>query len=541
MKKANRYKELAVIILLVAFSGGCGSSGSYGTYDPGSEGGVEFTNEYSSPAELGVGDIMYVNFGDSDSALIDFAGVSADAKFYLVIGSANESGVSTSVSLLSDLSAPIEKSMAVDVAESRDHDAEEIMSSWLRAAEYDLAMTEPLPAAASVGMKGMSAMKAVGVGAVENFRVLSSLASTTTYTTVDGEARCVKNNVIIYIDQRVGDDMIDDSDVETLCSNFDRVAAAEQELLGDASDVNGDGKVAVLMTPQINKLGSMGGGIITGYFWAGDLYERSSGNPVSNFREMIYTLVPDPKGAYGTVVTKDFVLNNLIPAVLPHELQHAINYNQHVFVNGTPPEANWLNEGLSHLTEDLMGYGHENPSRYALFLSNTNLGGIVAMGQPNIYERGASYLFLRYLYEQASNGNSFVRSLVSTGLTGVDNIEAAFGGGAGFSKFHEFLARWTVAVAVTDGGITNDPRFVYRDRVMNSTTGHWEGVCLRCSAEDGRGTLLSGVDMVDYGFSATSTIVASAAQYFNIDGAPDQIRVEGSAGAGNFGVLIRQQ
>jgi hypothetical protein len=252
-------------------------------------------------------------------------------------------------------------------------------------------------------------------------------------------------------------------------------------------------------------------------------------------------LVPDPAGSYGTTVTKDFVLNNLIPAVLPHELQHAINYNQHVLVNGTPPEQNWLNEGMSHLVEDLMGYGHENPSRYALFLSNTNLGGIVTMRQPNIYERGASYLFLRYLYEQASDGNAFVRSLISSREIGVDNIEQSFRGGSGFSRFHEFLARWTVAIAVTDAGITSDPRFVYRDRVKNSTTGHWEGACIRCSADDGRGTILKGVAMASYGGAASSTIQASAAQFFGVEDVPGQIKVDGSAGAGNFGVLIRQQ
>ncbi len=420
---------------------------------------------------------------------------------------------------------------------SDDYSADEILSAWLRAAEMDLAVAEGAPAGKAVGMKGMT--KAIGVGDIENFRVLSSLTTTTTYTTVEGEVRCVGSNVIFYVDPRVSDDLLSDADISGLCNEFDGVAAAEQDMIGDASDLNSDGRIAILMTPQINRLGSMGGGIITGYFWAGDLYEQSSSNPVSNEREIIYTMVPDPSAAYGVAVTKDFTLNNLLPAVLPHELQHAISYNQHVFVKGMPPEQNWLNEGISHLMEDIMGYGQENPSRYALYLANTTYGGVVTMRQPNLYERGASYLFLRYLYEQASSGNGFLKKLVSTNLIGVDNLESAFAGVSGFSRFHEFLARWTAALALTDEGITQDSRYIYGDRVMNSQTGHWEGVCIKCDADDGRGTMLSGVAKSDYSGGASVSIAGSAAKFYSVESVPAQMTIAGTGAAGNFGVLIR--
>lgn len=542
MKKIRKYGGLAAVIFATALIGACGGNSSFGQYDNSSRsGGVELTNEYSSPSELGVGDIMYVNFDDSGTATVDFSGVASSAKFVLVLGSASEGGASTTIGISSDLSAVVEKDVSAEIPADAEDSPDEILSAWLRAAEYDLAATEPPPEESAGPVKAMSAVKAVGIGDQESFRVLSNLSSTTIYTIIDATVRCVASSVVFYVDNdsRITSDILSSDDIQTLCNEFDGVVSREQQLLGNVSDVNGDGKVAILMTPQINKLGSMGGGIITGFFWAGDLYAQSGSNPVSNFREMIYTMIPDPNGIFGTVVTKAFALDNLLPAVLPHELQHAISYNQHVFVKGTPPEQNWLNEGMSHLTEDLMGYGEENPSRYALYLSNPSNAGVVTLGQPNLYERGASYLFLRYLYEQASSGDDFVRNIETSGLTGVDNVEASFDGPAGFSKFHEFLARWTAALAMTDQGISMDSRYIYHARVKNSDTGHWEGVCLSCDAEDGRGTVLSGVAKSTYYGSSSSTIAASGAKFYDIQSVPTHISLNGSASAGDFGVLIR--
>ena len=80
-------------------------------------------------------------------------------------------------------------------------------------------------------------------------------------------------------------------------------------------------------------------------------------------------------------------------------------------MSGGLPEENWLNEGMSHFMEDWAGYGVENPSRYAMYLASPSTYGVVTQSSPNLMERGASYLFLRFLYEQASDGTAFIRSL----------------------------------------------------------------------------------------------------------------------------------
>ncbi|MFA4874287.1 MAG: hypothetical protein WC956_03375 [bacterium] len=540
-------------IMLAATLAGCG--GGYNAVGDGvtTEGGqtsgtgTTVTALHSMPKELAVGDAMIVDVGDAGEIRIDFSGVDSSAKFILAVGSYNETGASTSVQLSADLSLPeidpSSKAMAVEsepIPEDEGYGAEEIMSAWLRASEEGLADQEVL--SANEGMlKSMSIIKAMSIGDTETFRVLSSLSSVNSYVEVRGSVRCVEDSVAFYVDATISADVLSDADVQGLCSEFNRVVAEEQALLGNTSDVDGDGRVHVLMTSQINKLGALGGGVITGYYYAGDEYERSQSNPTSNHREVIYTMVPDEAGQFGYAITKAFAMQNLLPAVLPHELQHAISYNQHVLVNGGQPEENWLNEGLSHLAEDLMGHNRENPSRYSLYLASPSTYGFLTQSSPNLMERGASYLFLRYMYEQASDGNAFMKNIEQTNLRGVANLEAAFAGAQDFSQFPQFVSRWVVTLAMSDRGISQDSRFTYRPRTKNAATGEWQGVMLEGDVEDGRGTQLNGVNLNQYNGYHTASIDGTTAKFYNVTTVPEAITIAGSLGGGNFGALIRYQ
>lgn len=546
MKKGARRWARASLLLSVLFVGAaCGSSGSSSASlsSGGGSGGTGITSTFDSPSEMGVGDIMPIEFSGSETVTIDFAGTSSSANFILAVGSASTSGSGTTMQMtMSDVS-PLAGELAKDVgvelegkSEDDGYGPQEILSAWLRASEDVLPETE-VPVARPALSESVS-WKAIGVGETESFRVLGSLSSTTSYVDVTAEVRCVGSNVIFYVDTAVSSDVLPAADVTTLCQEFDSVAGAEQTLLGEISDLDNNGKLKVVMTKQINRLGALGGGIITGYFYAADLYVRSESNPVSNYGEVIYTMVPDPNGQYGTTISRDFAMSNLLPAVLPHELQHAISYNQHVFVNGGSPEENWLNEGMSHLVEDVMGYGNENPSRYAMYLSSPSTYGVVTQGSPNLMERGGVYLFLRFLYEQASDGNAFMRALSDTSLRGVANLEAAFGGSQDFNEFSEFLARWVVALAMTDRGISQDTRYTYRARSQHAT-GNYQGVCLSCDADDNRGTVLSGVHLNAYYGNHTPSIDASTAMFYEVTTLPNRMSLTGTQGGGNFGILIR--
>jgi hypothetical protein len=549
MKPINKQSiSLALIITGLFFTYACGHE-SYGEYGYKANGSIDtnnsptmITNTASSPSEMAVGDVYSVTFDDQNEGLIDFEGTDYDSNFILAVGALDTAQVSRTIQL-SDESIPFEANSAKEDDNWTEIDAQEALDQQLRGAEMMISQ-DPEYQKASFGFSSGKAMgeKAIAeVGDIETFKVLSGLSSLSSYQDVQAEARCVGTNVIFYVDTQVvqynGSDLTD-SDVDSLCEMFDDVAGKEFEAFGEPSDIDNNGRVAVLMTPQVNKLGAMGGGIITGFFFANDLYTSAN----SNMKELIYVIVPDSNGVYGLTIPKSFAMQNLLPAVLPHELQHAINYNQKVFVNGGVAEENWMNEALSHFSEDFLGYGHENPSRIEVYLEDTELYGPISAGSPNLAERGAAYLFLRFLYEQADNGEQFIWDLLHSDLIGAQNLEASFNGKSeDFDQVSEFLMRWSAAMAMSSFNLSSDERFSYKERTWNPETNHWEGICLNCNTEDGRGTILKGITLSPYYGVSQLTVESSAVKFYQITSFPSEIHLQSDT-SGQYGaMLIRYQ
>lgn len=546
----------AIGISWVFFVAGCGSlesgssagqagttSTSSGQTDP-----VTVSNTVSEAKDLQVGDTYQVAFPGETSAKIDLAGVDSGAEYVLAVANLNTSGSAVSVQLASDESAALAKSLARNGdSESRedlahDNDAEAFSDIAARFHE-ELRFHESALAAESAEFGGLHTGKAMAsastsrsvpkVGDTAEFQVLSRLSGGGTVT-VTATAICVADNVIFYLDQEVqrrNPRDLSSDDVRQLCSDFDARVPQMRHLFGDESDVDGNGHLNVLMTAQVNRMGAAMGGLITGFFYASNLYDPGM--------EIIHTLVPDSQAVYGQTVPKDFAMKNLLPSVLVHEFQHAINYNQHVLLRGGQPEDPIFNEGLSHLSEDLLGVGIENYSRYATFLARPSSYGLFSGGSPNLGARGASYLFLRYLLEQIGT-NDFVSRMLGSELRGVENLETAFASrDSGFDQFGEFYLRWISTLALAGEGLSTDPRYSYAARSRHTETGEWTGVCLNCTADDGRSTVLNGVTMGSYqGYTAT-TVQPGGVQFYRVDSPPSEIVVYGR-GAGNFAaVLVR--
>jgi len=555
-------KKTAILLGIVAgliITHGCGSSNSNNTVGGGGTGntaGVTISNEVSSPSEMNIGDIMMVQFSSLGSAEIDFSGADSSSQYYLAVGNLDSSYGSHSVTIQGSLNELETKSMG-EASYSVDDSEDEKWASWTAADAFqqrlfdighamaidpNVTIADP---AFSVSAKAAVSPKAAGVGDTEDFRVLNSLSSVSSYTTVTGRVKCVLSNVIIYLDTEVeseNPDDLTDSEIATLCDAFNNQVTTEREVFGNESDVNGDGKVAALLTPQVNRLGSMGGGIITGFFLASDLYSRDGSNLISNEREIVYTLVPDSEGVYGMVIPTTFAKDNLLSAVLPHEFQHVISYNQHVFEGEGSPEYNWLNEGLSHFAEDLVGYGQENYSRVGIFLNSPSSYKLAATGSPDLGERGAAYLFVRFLYEQHGDPETFLWDLYHNNTSGIANVENAFAGTSeSFDQFGEFFMRWMSALVMTNRGISADTRYVYEPRTWNSETERWLGICLICNAEDGRGSVLNGPTLGTYNGSSSFYMYSSSTRFYNVDSVPDVVTFN-STSSGTYGaVLVRKQ
>jgi len=282
------------------------------------------------------------------------------------------------------------------------------------------------------------------------------------FATIEADLRYVGTHTLLYVDQETPDAFLTQDDVDMLGASFDdTIYARNKDRFGDESDINHDGKVAILMSPAINRLTEEGSasttGFIAGYFLWNDLLPSLVDSRTTNGMEVFYTIVPDPAGLYGNVFPRDRTLP-LIESVLAHEFLHMILFNYRVLIYGRGVSAEftedlWMEEGLAHIAENLNGFETSNIARANLFLANP--GDVTLIhGGDELKERGASFLFLRHLGDRFGDG--IYRQLVQTKDIGTKNIEARTG-----AYFKEVFADWSAACYLSERGITDDPRFNY--------------------------------------------------------------------------------
>lgn len=455
----------------------CGGAGSnFATSDDGS----------SSTGEAVGGDVVGFELSNGSGSL-DLSDLADNDDAVLFVYSANESSTAEGYEIGSsrsvDSSGMVTSSF--DEAESV-LSPEEQFEKRLRESEANLDRSLFLESQRS------SALKYSRAAGSQTFKVLNSFSSSTSYETVTADLVYEGPYFLFYLDERDAGSITDDHLAE-LAAMFEELVPIERDLLdGQESDVNGDNKFVVLFTRVVNELGGNSGGIVTGYFYAADLFAGD----VSNEMEIFYTLVSDEAGEFGTAISEDFLMSNIYQGVLPHEYQHMINFNMHYNINGGSTESSWLNEASSHLIEDLVhrdadnymaASGPENPSRVEVYLEQVestcfNCG--TSLGQ-----RGGSYLFLRYLYEQAELGNlsgavsgaDLLGQLGNTNLTGFDNlIQAAFGDTGTEDDLLDAVGLFGLAVYLSNTDLTTDNRL------------NFNGINLRSTQNDNRETVLNG-------------------------------------------------
>ncbi len=533
--RQGSFLVLPVIITLAS----CGGSG---VSAPGISTSVESPGSGSFAGDKTLDGIEIL---DLSSGVVTIAADDPASEYVLIVNSTQQTGSDSTVRLAAGGFSGLESAPAALAADAGlSSDAEDgpagQMHDYLRAVENIVSESGEFEEVGTSSSAALASDTPPAVGDTRTFNVISTMNSITTYKEVPGELRYASDNLYVYVDEENRDD-ISDADLQKLAYSFEGVALPrERSLFGHESDINLDGHISILMTCTVNRMATSGG-LVTGFFFPGDLYQRSAVNPASNAQEIFYTLVPDPDGKCGTPVTADFAVNNILPGVLAHEYQHMNSFQQHVFKNKGSTEEPWLNECLSHFSEDLTGFGHENPSRVKLFLSQPSRTPVISAGAPTLPERGACYTFLRYLYEQSPDGDAFISALYSSPLTGVANLEAAYNGDdPDFDEFPEFVSRWSLALSLSETGATPDSRYNFEERAVDVQTGNLTGLCVRCDAQDGRGTVLDGpVTTTVATYPATNILKGTASQYYRLATLTDALTVSGAGEASLTGALIR--
>jgi hypothetical protein len=286
------------------------------------------------------------------------------------------------------------------------------------------------------------------------------------------------------------------------------VYPTDTQNFGTPTDIDGNGKFIVLYTRAVNDLTPIGANFIYGgFFHPRDVFPRTDQGelgacPASNVTEMFYMLVPDPTGvSNGHQRSKAYVRSNTV-GTIAHEFQHLINTSRRVHVNHAPELAEdvWLDEGLSHIAEELNFYTASgglaprqnlgqaevlaNPTRTAAFneFQIENFGRFEeylkspADNSPyadndDLATRGAAWAFLRYVADRRGGSEqAFWFALVNAQNKGLANLQNVLG-----TDPVLWARDWAVANYTDDAlpvtAVFTHPSWKFRDLYANAAFG----------------------------------------------------------------------
>ena len=305
------------------------------------------------------------------------------------------------------------------------------------------------------------------MGSQRTFKVCSKL-NCSSFANVTATVRALKSNVAIYVDNTAPSGGLDSAQLDTLATTFEtRLYPADTAAFGRESDIDTNSVVMVLMTPTVNKLVTSSAcsttGFVAGFFFGADIDPAFRNDSRSNKGEIFYSIVADPLGTLSCAHSTTSV-QRLVPVTFIHEFQHMISFNQHVLVRPGDAEVLWLNEGFSHYAEELGGrtYSPGTPefSRFTIgnlynayqYLDSTQKRFLLpTAGIGSLAERGAAWLFVRYLVDRYSTDttvtswNVFTRQMLATTDVGAANIANRTG-----DTFTGVVTRWAIANWVSD-------------------------------------------------------------------------------------------
>lgn len=285
----------------------------------------------------------------------------------------------------------------------------------------------------------------IAVGDRRKFRVCDKVTcrQESDFASVSAEVKYVGDHALIYQDEDAPPDGLREEDFQTLGVLFDReLYGVATRAFGSESDLDRNGRVMILFTPVVNGMtdkAQCSESYVTGFFFPLDIDPTAARDKRSNQAEIFYAMVPDPQGTVTCNHSLDRVMR-IVPVTFIHELQHMISFHQHVVLRAGSSEKTWLNEAMSHMAEELGALHFESlgqSERFAAFALGDLFNSfkylkhpgshylLYAEGTGTLDERGAGWLFLRWLVDQF--GFEVLRRLSETSLTSTENVEAAAG------------------------------------------------------------------------------------------------------------------
>jgi len=306
-------------------------------------------------------------------------------------------------------------------------------------------------------------------GSIRHFHVVSN-DNGTAFKPVDARLSYVGTNVLVYVDT-LSPPGFSPSQLQTFGQFTDQTLYPLDSIFGQPTDIDNNGHVIMLLTPVVNELVTAAQcstqGFVGGLFFGHDLVATDT---TSNQGEIFYGVVPDSMGTVSCAHPVSALLPcpqsaqqpggcGFILNVFLHELQHLINFSNHVLITGGPEEEGWVDEGESIIAEEQGSIFFEKryppPSGrsssaqlfpdsaqgFLNFLSqfpgylvrpDTQSVTLHSDADGGLSWRGGDWLLLRWLGDQYGNG--YYKTLEHDIETGTANIAFAAGSGQSFQS-----------------------------------------------------------------------------------------------------------
>jgi len=388
----------------------------------------------------------------------------------------------------------------------------------------------PLFGAARVRLQGASLARIPGnvtVGSLVNLNA-NGVQACTQIKMRTGRVAAVSSTAIVVADTGNPANGFTDTEYQGFATMFDTlINPLDIANFGQPSDIDGNGKVIIFFTKEVNALTPKNStdGIIGGFFFERDLFPLTTqsnlqGCAGSNFAEMFYMLVPDSTGIFSVPQTKSYV-SRVTPGTLAHEYQHLINAGRRIYVNNANAfEDTWLNEGLSHIAEELLFYKQsgfaprqnlaassfktqaqldainndqiDNIIRFETFMNKPTATSVYG-GNDALETRGATWSLLRDLSDHRSGTDADTWfQLVNSTTTGQGNLARVFG-----VDYLTQINNWAVSVFADDVTGVTDNRYLQPS---------WNMRLIYPNLVDSQGNRLGKYPLQVFGLSDNSTV-----------------------------------
>lgn len=246
--------------------------------------------------------------------------------------------------------------------------------------------------------------------------------------------------------------------------DFERIILRRgRQIFGVESDVDGDGRIALLFSPLTNRAA-------VAFFSACDLRPSCKG---SNAAEVLYLTPPN-------AIRPPYNTPRAIKEILAHELEHLLHHRHKVLDNdlAADPDSAYMLEGFGALAQDVTGLQAGN-----LYVTKAGLDQIEAVSLTDVLRestdydrdrdgpmRGGAYLFVRWLYDRAGGdaagadgaiedrgGPSLVRGLLSDRRSIASVLSARVRAAELITGFYPALVLPAGSGCAAFGAIAKDP------------------------------------------------------------------------------------